>query len=704
MLVALLPVKNAFAQQNNIWYFGSGAGIAFNSNGSGTVPYSFGGNAMKTTEGCASICNASGNLLFYSNGATVYNNKNEIMLNGNGLAGNISAFQSVVILAQPGSDSLYYVFTADAFENNFAKGYNYSIIDMSRDSGYGEVITKNVLLNAPGTERLAAARHANGTDIWIITNDYNSNVFRNWLITCTGIEPSPTISTVGEVMNKDRYNNTGSLKVSPDGNLLCQTHFPDIDSNASNFFQVFDFDNSTGIVSNPNLVSISGSYHNTCEFSPNSKLLYVTNARQEEINQFNVSINNAAAIAASRYSITALKNFYGIQTGPDKKIYLNRSSDKLGVISNPDVSGAGCNFIIEAIDLNGKDGELGLPTTINDLYGLDYNDFTYRIVDTCSARVQFFGQTSISGAVEWEWDFGEGSGSNLQNPEHQFPSPNKSYSVVLKVRSAGNCGYFEKGYNIIPGGILAKADFSYLVDCDSGQVQFTNQSTVSDSSLIYYLWNFNDQTTSSSSNPLHSFPQSQSYQVQLNLFTPKACLNDSVGYRVNAVPFVIKALPGKTVDEGTPVQLYVSGAVTGIQWSPPQWLNNINIPNPVATPFQDISYTVTAVNSAGCIAIDSVIIKVIEVNDIYVPTGFTPNSDGINDLLRPYYGSKYILQKFSVFNRLGARIFETANKGAGWDGTYKNQAQNGGVYVWILQAIDLQGKPMLKRGTTMLIR
>src|SRR4029079_16678112 len=117
-----------------------------------------------------------------------FNKLHEVMLNGDNLLGDPSAAQSSIIIPMPNADSIYYVFTTDAIENNYANGYRYSVVNMRRDNGKGEVIQKNILLNASCTERLIAARHANGVDVWVIGNEKNSNTFKAWLVSCTGVQ------------------------------------------------------------------------------------------------------------------------------------------------------------------------------------------------------------------------------------------------------------------------------------------------------------------------------------------------------------------------------------------------------------------------------------------------------------------------------------------------------------------------------------
>src|SRR4030095_2098234 len=195
--LAFFCFSGLFGQQNNMWYFGRKAGLNFNPIGTNPIPSRITGSAMDSNEGTASVCDNSGNLLFYTNSLTIYNRNNVVMLNGDNLLGNISTVQSAIIVPQPGNDSIYFVFTADAVENNYANGYRYSIVNMKRAAGLGEVISKNNVLWNSCTERMTAVRHADGVSVWLITNDNSSNTFRSWLITCTGIQPAPVVSNVG---------------------------------------------------------------------------------------------------------------------------------------------------------------------------------------------------------------------------------------------------------------------------------------------------------------------------------------------------------------------------------------------------------------------------------------------------------------------------------------------------------------------------
>jgi gliding motility-associated-like protein len=703
LLLLLLKDDFATAQLTNVWYFGGQAGISFNPQAGNSIPYAISNSAMTASEGTATICDANGQILFYSNGETVYNKNHQIMQNGSGLLGHNSTFQGVVIVPQPGNDSLYYIFTADAFERNYANGYRYAVINIRRNGGLGEVISKNNLLYAPSTERMTACRHANGVDIWVITNDLNSNVFRAYLINCSGLQTTPVISTVGDVLNVHTDMPFGSLKVSPDGKQLCQTHFPSLDGNVGdNFFQLFDFDNSAGVLTRPQKITVPGAKYYAAEYSPDSKLLYISRAQDDFIDQYEPFLATPALIAASRVAIPAAQGFYGLQIAPDNKIYANRTSLFLSVISNPDVKGTGCSFEKDKIQLTGFSG-LNFPNYINDIA---FNSVVnYTVLDSCAGRVQFSGQTNLSGPLNYNWDFGDGQTSTAQNPVHVFPNNNQFYIVRLRVTSVSGCGSLDRSMTIFPGGILASPAYSFVSRCDSGYVRFINESSVyPDDNNVQYLWDFGDGSFSTDKNPTHSFPASGIYQVKLKLKTTTACLDDSVTQQLDLQLLDITASPDQTIDAGQTVQLDVSGGGTQFQWTPPQWLSDPAIRNPVSTPQDDISYIVRATNATGCFDSDTVFIKVRPVDSIYVPNAFTPNNDGLNDLFKPIIGIRFTLDDFRIFNRWGQRVFSTRQKDYGWNGKTGGTEQPAGMYVWYLMARDKNGKQVKLKGTVVLIR
>jgi gliding motility-associated-like protein len=700
--MACLSLK---AQQNSNWYFGRNAGLNFNPSANQAVPVVLTNSVITSNEASATISDANGQLLFYTSGEKVYNRSHQVMQNGDNIGGNLSACQ-VAIVPQPGNDSIFYIFTTDAVENNFQTGYRYSIVNITRNNGLGEVVTKNTLLWQSCTERLTTARHFNGVDIWVITNDNNSNIFRSWLINCNGLQSSPVVSTVGAVLNQFLMS-TGTMKLSPDGKQLCQTHFPIFDelNKPPNFAQLFDFDNATGVISNPRTISFPATQYTHCEFSPDSRLLYLTRPYDKQIDQLEVTLPTMAAVLASRVSFITNSGYFDIQLAPDEKIYIARPSLTLGAINSPNAKGTACNLVEQQINLFPGGVFLGLPSFINDGSSFDPNNsFSFTFLDSCAGTVQFNGLSTMPGTLTWDWDFGDGNTSSQQNPVHTFVPANGAYTVKLKVLSSAVCGFVQRARIIKPRGIISNVDFDFVRRCDSGYVRFINKTAYLQEVTGQLTWDFGDGNTSSDLNPIYTYAQPGLYTVKLKLTATNPCFNDSMLLTVDMQSFSITASADQTILIGQSVRLSANSPGAVYEWSPSTGLSNPAIQNPLAIPLEDIVYKVTATNGDGCKAEDSVRITVLQYDDIYVPSAFTPNNDGRNDQIKPFFGVKYKLSEFSVFTRWGQRIFSTSERAKGWDGRINGLLQNPGVYVWQVRVLDKAGAKVTRKGTFVLIR
>lgn len=188
---------------------------------------------------------------------------------------------------------------------------------------------------------------------------------------------------------------------------------------------------------------------------------------------------------------------------------------------------------------------------------------------------------------------------------------------------------------------------------------------------------------------------------------PKA-VTDSVQVRV--IPNIIVHAGRDTIvvpDQLLAMEATASGG-TQFRWSPVTGLNNAQIPNPVAQLGNDIDsilYRVRVTDESGCYGEDDIKVKVFKSNpDILVPSAFTPNADGKNDLLRPIAIGITELQYFRVYNRWGQLLFSTSTQGAGWDGRYNGVKQASGTYVYVTQGKDINGKTVFRKGTVVLIR
>ncbi|MGG9960683.1 PKD domain-containing protein [Ferruginibacter sp. SUN106] len=155
---------------------------------------------------------------------------------------------------------------------------------------------------------------------------------------------------------------------------------------------------------------------------------------------------------------------------------------------------------------------------------------------------------------------------------------------------------------------------------------------------------------------------------------------------------------------GEPLALNATGGVTYL-WNPITWLNNPAIRNPVSLPQSDILYVVTATSAGGCIGTDSILVHVFKVDpDMYVPTAFTPNGDGNNDILKPILLGMKELRYFRVYNRFGNLVYSTTEIGKGWDGIYGGKGQDPATFVWMAEGVTYKGEVKKKKGYAVLIR
>lgn len=157
-----------------------------------------------------------------------------------------------------------------------------------------------------------------------------------------------------------------------------------------------------------------------------------------------------------------------------------------------------------------------------------------------------------------------------------------------------------------------------------------------------------------------------------------------------------------------PVQLLVrelsNAGVTSYSWAPATFLSNANIASPIATLTTEQRFIVTATTPAGCQAVDDVLIKVYKGPDIYVPSAFTPNNDGLNDRLGPIPVGIKEFKYFRVFNRWGQVIFSSNDPSKTWDGKVNGLPQPTSTFVWMAEAIDYKGILITRKGVVTVIR
>jgi PKD repeat protein len=474
LVLQLLPFISFGQKEVSNWYFGAAA-LDFNC--SPVKPISQSVN-FYPLEGCSSISDQFGNLLFYTDGHTVFDKSHQVMLNGFDIGLDTfcygSSTQGVLIVKQPLQDSIYYIFTTDCAENKLMNGFCYSIVNMNLNSGRGKVIVKKQLLLPKTCEKLAATRHSNGIDTWIVTHEWGTSNFVSFLLTSSGLNLSPVVSSAGRIqLPADPTDNypaypypeaaaRGHLKFSPQGNRLIALSTSDCHPNESHA-ELFSFDNTTGAITHDfNIYTSDSCIYYGASFSPDGHLLYVSAGWYGNlIHQFDLNSYDSISVANSKYIVFSDTSQSpagfpsALQIGPDGKIYNATNTQALNIIASPNQYGLACNFQLNAIQLSldscwFASSQYGLPNNDESYY---LNSFTgtpcsnvvnidFQHTDSCAGSpVSFYDNSTIFPFAinNWKWEFGDPlSGpadfSNQQNPQHTF-SFTGLYQVKLIVYS-----------------------------------------------------------------------------------------------------------------------------------------------------------------------------------------------------------------------------------------------------------------------------
>lgn len=422
------------------WHFGGWAGLDFMTSPPTSIP----SPTMLAVENSASIADAAGNLLFYTNSENIWDASHQVMANGSGLLGNFSTTQSMIV-KRPGSASEYYVFHID--EEGGPDGLRYSTVDMSLAAGMGSVTVKNVLMYTPSSEKLCAVRHCNGTDIWVLTHDYSGNNFKAFLVTAAGVGLSPVVTAIGTSYYNAGINMGGpvaQMKFSPNGRKVGVAMQFISQAAITGGFELFDFDNSTGVLSNMQALGTATSAAYGCEFSPDGTKFYGTLSITSRLIQWDLCTgNNASVTIPSQFPAGPGNYFTSLQLAPDGKIYLSRSGTTLGVITSPNAAGVLCNYS-DAGPYLAPYGNMQ-PGATNGLPGFPAHPFldlpapTFTYSENCQTATFTPAPQICFGSglllLNRSWNFGDpasgtANASSLTFPSHTYQAPG-TYTVKL---------------------------------------------------------------------------------------------------------------------------------------------------------------------------------------------------------------------------------------------------------------------------------
>ncbi|SNR16905.1 T9SS type B sorting domain-containing protein [Tenacibaculum jejuense] len=497
LLLVVIISTNIYAQKEaNIWYFGRNAGIDFNT----SPPTVLTDGQINTLEGCSTFSDENGNLLFYSDGITVWDKNHDVMKYSDGrpaidLLGNPSSSQSGMIIPKPKSTSIYYLFTVDdgpSGPGQPGRGLNLYTIDISKNGGVGEVVDGPIPLSGSladiWSEKVAAVRGTECDTFWVVSAV--NNTFHAFKVDDTGVNTTPVISTVTTTTTARGY-----LKLSPDGTKLAV-------ANQLGTANLYNFNATNGTVDPSSeiiLTRVSDGGPYGVEFSVDSRKLYIST-----VSSFRFDLNdppttyslfhfdlNETDIPGSKSLIHQETGFRGgLQLGPDSKIYVTiplafddpRGDDpNLDVIENPTAKARDIIFTKDAIDLGGKLSTQGLPPFISSLLlPIEIIDLTSGEIINNQDRKYCIGDTieidsgSVTGSgITYEWTFNNGTTTTTISNQPKLtlnnidPSNNGTYTLTVNLTN--NCGEITKLEGTFTIEVFAPATASSVPDinfCD----------------------------------------------------------------------------------------------------------------------------------------------------------------------------------------------------------------------------------------------
>lgn len=334
----------------------------------------------------------------------------------------------------------------------------------------------------------------------------------------------------------------------------------------------------------------------------------------------------------------------------------------------------------------------------------------FEIFDTCTGKPpRIINQSTnlVGNITQWTWLVDGIVAATDQVPILTSNTPG-IHTVKLVVKSIYGCesDTVTKTFSVNPAPVVS---ITAQNGCINELLNFSGNQVDNATTITQWNWNFGNGVTSNLQNPVFISPTAGSISATLYAVGSNGCISADATANINIAFIDVTTIRDTTVLPNIPFPLVTSwltnsSSQVSFSWTPATGLNNPFLSVPVASLQNDQTYIITASTQEGCVATDSVNIKVFKGSAVYVPTGFTPNGDGRNDFLRGLYIGISKVDYFKIYNRWGQLIFSTNSLIEGWDGTIKGIKQQTGSYVWMLRAIDLAGKIYELKGTSTLIR
>jgi gliding motility-associated-like protein len=326
----------------------------------------------------------------------------------------------------------------------------------------------------------------------------------------------------------------------------------------------------------------------------------------------------------------------------------------------------------------------------------------------CIDSLQNFISSYAAGAspATWWWDFGDGqnfSSTSSNTASHSYTTGLTNITIRHVVNLGAGCVSDTAIVSIPLINANPVASFTVIADtaCVNKPVRFSSTST----GVTTWNWNFGNGTGTNAPPFIRTYSFANTYNISLTVANAAGCrsLPATNSITINPNPS-INAGPDKFINSGGSTTLdatIVNASNYNFTWTPATFLTASNILNPVATPDNTTDYSILAIDKlTNCTAADNVTVNII--TGLYIPSGFTPNRDGRNDVWQIPGLALYPDALVQVFNRYGEIVYQTKDYNSRpWDGKYKGTEQPNGIFVYLIQLNDAQ-KRILKGYVTII--
>ncbi len=334
-------------------------------------------------------------------------------------------------------------------------------------------------------------------------------------------------------------------------------------------------------------------------------------------------------------------------------------------------------------------------------------DFTANNYTQCFPGHNFILQnnsTVFSGSLTHYWTFGDGLSDTATNPSHIYKTYGP-YTIKLVTDYGGLCkDSISKNVEIYP---VPAADFSVQSSvCQDLRVPIINRTTNISNSTVNYFWDFGNGHLDNAYTPVYTYTTAGNYTITLKVSTAQCPVSfNTISKTVSIEPKIAGiTYPDKTAFYNYALQLQARNIGNNVTWDPPVNLSSRFSYSPVFKGIQPQLYTIQLKTAANCITVDTQFVKTQKKIDIYVPNGFTPGNDNLNERLRPVLVGFVKVNYFRIYDRWGKLLFSMNSDQPGWDGKLNGNPVNMQTVVWMIEAVDVDGKVHNKQGTTVVIR